>query len=99
MELNTNKRYLLLISQEPNMLKIGDLYINNSPREKLVRIALDCKLKFNKYIEDICQKASQKLNALARLAPYMRTTKKCIIMNAFFKSEFNYCPNSVVVLQ
>ena len=50
------------------------------------------KLKFNKHIEDICQKASQKINALARLAPYMGTTKKRIIMNTFFKSQFNYCP-------
>ena len=58
--------------------------INNS-------LALDCKLKFNKYIEDICQKTSQKLNALARLAPYIGTTKERILMNVFFKSQFNYC--------
>ena len=98
MKISTDKCHLLLNSQEPNTLKIGDLHIYNSLSE-LLGITFDCKLKFNKHIEDICQKASQKLNALARLAPYMRTTKKCIIMNAFFKSEFNYCPNSVVVLQ
>ena len=74
------------------MLKIGDLQISNSLREKLLGITFDCKLKFNKHIEDIFQKASQKLNALAGLAPYMGTTKKCILMNAFFKSQFNYCP-------
>ena len=91
MKLNTDKFYLLSNSQEPNTLKIGDLHINNSLSEKLLRITFDCKLKFNKHIENISQKASQKLNTLAILAPYMGTTKKGILMNAFFKSQFNYC--------
>ena len=91
MKLNTDKFYLLSNSQEPNTLKIGDLHIDNSLSEKLLRITFDCKLKFNKHIENISQKASQKLNTLAILAPYMGTTKKGILMNAFFKSQFNYC--------
>ena len=90
--LNTDKCLVLLNSKESNTLKIGDVYINNSQSEKLPGITFDCKLKFNKHIEDICQKASQKLNALARLTPYMGTTKKLILMYAFFKSQFNYCP-------
>ena len=68
------------------------MHINKSLNENLLSITFDCKLKFNKHIEDICQKASQKLNTLAILAPCMGTTKKCILMNAFFKSQFNYCP-------
>ena len=92
MKLNTNQCRLILNSQEPNTLKIGDLRLNNSLSEKILGITFDCKLKFNKHIEDICQKASQKLNTLAILAPCMGTTKKCILMNAFFKSQFNYCP-------
>ena len=92
MKLNTNKCRLILNSQEPNTLKIGDLHISNSLSEKILGITFDCKFKFNKHIEDICQKASQNLNALASLAPYMGTTKKRILMNAFFKSQFNYCP-------
>ena len=47
---------LLRNSQEPNALKISDLHINNSLREKLLDINFDCKLKFNKYLQDICQK-------------------------------------------
>ena len=65
-KLNSDKCHLLLNSQEANTLKIGDLHINNTLSEKLLRITFDCKLKFNKHIEDICQKASQKLNALVR---------------------------------
>ena len=87
MKLNTYKCHLSLNSQEPNTLKIGDLRINDSLSEKLIGITFDCKLKFNKHIEYICQKASQKLNGLARLASYMRTTKKSILLNAFFKLQ------------
>ena len=83
MKLNTDKYCLLLNSQEPNTLKIGDLHISNSLSEKLLGITFDCKLKFNKRNEDICQKASQKLNALATLAPHMETTKNRILKNAF----------------
>ena len=92
MKLNTDKCHLLLSSQEPNTFKIGDLHINNSLNEKLLRITFDFKLTFNKNIKDICQKASQKLNAFAILAPYMGATKKRILMSAFFTWQFNYYP-------
>ena len=88
MKLNTDKFHLLGNSQEPKTLKIGDLHTNNSKW----KTAFDCKFKFNKHIENIGQKASQKKNALARPAPYMETTKKHFVMNTLFKSQFNYCP-------
>ena len=53
MKLSNDKCHLLLNSQEPHTLKIGDLHINNSLSEKLLGIIFYCKLKFNKYIEDI----------------------------------------------
>ena len=34
----------------------------------------------------------QKLNALARLAPYMNGDKKLIVLKAFIESQFGYCP-------
>ena len=48
-------------------LKIGNLHTKNSLYEKLLGINFDYKLNFAKNIEDICQKESRKLNALARL--------------------------------
>ena len=54
MKRNTDKCHLLLNSQEPNAFEIDDLHINNSLSEELLGITLDCKLKFNKHIEDIC---------------------------------------------
>ena len=38
MKLNTDKCHLLLNSQEPNTLKIGDLHTNNSLSKKLLSI-------------------------------------------------------------
>ena len=55
-------------------------------------MTFDNKLKFEKHINTICQKANRKLNALARITPYMELTKRRILMNAFFDSQFNYCP-------
>ena len=78
MKLNTDKCHLLWNSQEPNTHQIGDLHMNNYQSENLLGITFDYKLKFNKHIKDICQKASQKLSTVTRLTPYMGTIKKCI---------------------
>ena len=32
------------------------------------------------------------MHALARITPYMSIKKKRMLMNAFFKSQFSYCP-------
>ena len=58
----------------------------------MLGINFDYKLKFTNHIEDICKKASGKLNALARVALYMDIRKRRTLMNACFKSQFNYCP-------
>ena len=74
-KLNANKCHPLLNTQEPNTRKIGDSHINKSLSKKLLDLTFGCKLKFNTRVEDICQKASHKIKAIARLAPYMGTTK------------------------
>ena len=92
MKLNTNKCHLLLNTQDQNFLKIRNFNIKNSFSEKLLGITFDCKLKFSNHIEDICKKSTRKLNALSRIVPYMDISRRKILMNAFFKSQFNYCP-------
>ena len=57
-KLNTGKCHLLLNSQEPNTLKIGDLHINNSLSKKLLVITFDYKFELNKHIKDNFQKTS-----------------------------------------
>ena len=64
--------------------------MKNSKLENLLGIKLDSKLNFNSHIHDICQKVGQKLNVISRIRPYMDFAKKCLLVNAFFYSQFNY---------
>ena len=43
-------------------------------------------------INRICKKASAKLNSLGRTSNYMDPLKRRLLVNAFFTSQFNYCP-------
>ena len=49
------------------------------------------KLTFDCYVSDMFKKANRKINALARIAPFININKRRILMNSFFKSQFNYC--------
>ena len=74
------------------IIQIANTTIKCSQSENILGIILDNQLKFDKHFENICQKASRKLNALARVTNCMGLPKRCILMNAFFKTQFNYCP-------
>ena len=92
MKANLGKRHMLLSSTELLNLKISETVIHNSQSKKLLGVIFDNELKFEKHINTICQKGNRKLNALARIKPYVELTKQHILMNAFIDSQFNYCP-------
>ena len=92
MKANLGKCHMLLSSAESLNFQISETVIHNSQSKKLLGVTFDKKLKFEKHINTICQKANRKLNALARITTYMELTKRRILMNAFFDSQFNYCP-------
>ena len=92
MKENHDKCHLLLSTQEEANIQIANTTIKCSQSEKILGIILDNHLKFDKHVENICQKASSKLNALARVTNYMELPKRRILMNAFFRPQFNYCP-------
>ena len=50
------------------------------------------KLTFNENVSKLCIKASKKVHALAWISNYMTKDKFRTIMNAFFFSQFGYCP-------
>ena len=64
--------------------------ICNSPCKKLLSVRFDSELAFDAQISDIYKKADLKLNALARIKPYMNLNKTQLLLNAFFMFQFNY---------
>jgi len=89
---NEGKCHIVLSTHENVHVNIGTSQIKNSHSEKLLGIKIDSDLNFEEHISSICKKASAKLNALARISPYIDEGKRRLIMNAFFNSQFNYCP-------
>ena len=87
---NPDKRHVLLNTKEHSILKIGNIHIKSFLHEKLLVVNSHKKLNFARHVEIICQKASRKSNAFARLTPNMASSKNRILMNAFFKLQFNY---------
>ena len=92
MKANLDKCHLLLSTTEAFNFQISETVIHNSHSRKLLGVTLDNKLKFEKHITTICQKANRKLIALARVTSYIDLKNRRILMNAFFISQFNYCP-------
>ena len=89
---NADKCHALVSTNASVNIKIGDYIISNSKCEKLLGIKLDSNLNFNTHITDLCKKASRKVSALARVTPFMEIEKRKLLMNAFFTSQFSYCP-------
>ena len=78
MQANADKCHVLISTDQKLHVNIGTLQIENSKCEKLLNI--------------ICGKARAKISALGRVAPFMNIEKRKMIMNAFFNSQFSYCP-------
>ena len=52
------------------------IMIENEKIRKPLGVFFDSKLTFQSHIDNICKKASQKLNAISRITPYMDFDKK-----------------------
>ena len=75
MKANLDKCHLLLSTTEEFNFQTSETVIHNSHSTKLLRVTFDNKLKFEKQITTVCQKANTKLNTLARVTPYMDLKK------------------------
>ena len=87
--------HLLVLWQRcdgPVTVRIGNVDVVNSSEEKLLGVQIDSRLSFNNHVSKLCQKASNKLYALARISPYMGQNKLRALMRAFITSQFQYCP-------
>ena len=69
MILNPDKRYFLTLGfhdGQPNF-SYDNITIKNASEKKILGIAINNKLTFKSHLKNICKKANQKLNALARI--------------------------------
>ena len=70
MKSNPHKCNFICSTSKKVSLIVENKEINNSTHERLLGVKIDSKLSFNTHIDDICKKASLKLNALSRITPY-----------------------------
>ena len=73
---NTDKCYLIVSTDEPIEIRVGESLIKSSSCEKLLCIKIDNKLNFDTHVKGLCTKANNKLRALTRATPYMSLEKK-----------------------
>ena len=92
MKANSDESHLLLSTDNVFQANINNDVICNSNSEKLLGVTVDSKLKFDEHVNNLCDKASQKLSALARVSHLMSRDQKRRIMKAFITSQFGYCP-------
>ena len=93
MKANDDKCHLLLSSPDDSaLIQIENATIKCSKVKRLYihkTVHIDYKLKFDIHVQTICKKAHRKLSALSRIANCMEFPKIRVLMNAFFKAQFN----------
>ena len=88
---NPEKSHLLTNSAQEIQINIGGMATSSSKCGKLLGIHIDNKLTFEPHVRSLCKKASQKLNAFARIA-YSLKFEQRKLLNAFITSPFSYAP-------
>ena len=76
MKVNTDKRHLLLSRNTKQTSNIENNIIKSEMKQELLGITLDSNLSFEEHVNNICRKASQKLNTLTRISSYMDIQKR-----------------------
>ena len=78
---NADKCHFLITIDQEESLNVDGFSIKNNKWEKLLEV---------KFISDLRKRASRKVNALARITPYMNLSKRRLLMKSFSKAQFNY---------
>ena len=69
MKINSGTIHILFLGNDNVSANIDDHTIISENKNELLGIILDLKLSFKDHINNLCKKASQKLNEVARIAP------------------------------
>ena len=94
---NTRNSHLLVSGSARATANGDNNYTESEKDQVLLGITIDSNLTFENHINNICKRVSQKLNALAKVAPYINIQKRRIIMKSFVTSQFGYCPSKSLV--
>ena len=89
MKINAGRGHLLLSGNSRATATIDNSYIESKDEQILLGITIDSSLTFENRINSIWKKVSQKLNALAKITPYMNIQKRRTIMKSFVTSQFS----------
>ena len=92
MKASKDKCHFVISNNKKGSMKTVNIELENTSSEKLLGILFDSKLTFKEHLEGIIKKARRKVNVLSRITPCMNLTKRKLLMNSFFTSQFNYCP-------
>ena len=79
MQGNSGKYHLILSTDEPAEIQVGESLIKSTNCQELLGIKIDSKLSFDKHIETVCKKANRVI-----LYMTMEKNEKEIVMNSFF---------------
>ena len=71
--------------------EIGHAKTWESPKQKLLGVAIDRHFSFDGYVSSLCRKAGKKRSALARLSHYMSLKPRSLLMKSFMEAQFGYC--------
>ena len=77
---NHDKCYLLTLKSFPLRQKI--MWKNSSDNEKLLGDTTDAKLNFNRHLKNAFEKASIKVQVIAKITHYMSVSKRKLLMNS-----------------
>ena len=91
MKSNPDKGNFICSTCKKVSLIVENKETNNSTHERLLEVKIDSKPSFDTDIDDICKKASLKLNTWSRKIPHLEFKKKKLLISTFFMSQFNYC--------
>ena len=96
MKMNPEKCHVIALGNteidDDFTVQIGNASITPKCEVTLLGITLDTKIDFTSHISEICKEATNKINALLRIAKHLTMSRKKLLVNEFFYSHFSYCP-------
>ena len=92
MKSNDDQCHLIVCNQNDVSITLGRENIEESSSVDLLGVNIYTYLNSNEHVTNLCKKANQKLQALARISKYLNEDKLKILMKTFTQSQFNYSP-------